>query len=259
MGFLYSLFLKTLYPTCIAALLLMIGIIVRKRQQLSGAMAVGALGVLLTCGNGWLVEIMVEHLESQYPPSGDVALADCIVVLGGGTAARISPRLTVEVSEAGDRVVHAARLFRNGRAPYVLCSSGVATGGLALRAPSEEMADLVEFFGVPRDAILLESASGNTREHAKNLAPVFEEREFKRVLLVTSAMHMPRSMGVFMKYSPGVEFIAAPTDFRVVARISGSWHRQLGALLPTPSHLLLFSEAAHEYGGIAYYRLRGWM
>jgi len=173
--------------------------------------------------------------------------------------ARQPPRQTVEVSEAGDRVLYAAQLFRDGRAPLVLCTSGVATGGLALRPPSEDMAELLEFFGVPKSAILLETASGNTREHARNLAPVFRERGFKRVLLVTSAMHMPRSMGVFRKYCPEVEFIAALTDYRAAKRIPGPWYRELARLIPTPSQLATFSEAAHEYLGIAYYRYREWM
>jgi uncharacterized SAM-binding protein YcdF (DUF218 family) len=141
----------------------------------------------------------------------------------------------------------------------VLCTSGVATGGLALRPPSEDMAELIEFFGVPRASILLETASGNTREHARNLAPVFQQRGFKRILLVTSAMHMPRSMGVFRKYCPEVEFIAAPTDFRVTKRLPAPWYRELTGLIPTPNQFLGFSEAAHEYLGIAYYRFRGWM
>jgi len=38
-----------------------------------------------------------------------------------------------------------------------------------------------------------------------------------------------------------------------------SQYRQLNALIPTPRHLVDFSEAAHEYFGIAYYRLRGWL
>lgn len=218
-----------------------------------------ALGILLLCGNGWVVDLMVKGLEGRYLPVDGAARADCIVVLGGGTVPKLAPRQAIEVGEAGDRVLHAAWLFREGRAPWVLCTSGVATGGLAPRPPSHDMAELAEFCGVPRSAILLETGSGNTREHARNLEPVLRERGFKRVLLVTSAMHMPRSMGVFRKYCPEVEFVAAPTDYRVTEQLPGPWYRELTRLIPTPGDFVVFSEAAHEYLGMVYYRFRGWM
>jgi len=72
-------------------------------------------------------------------------------------------------------------------------------------------------------------------------------------------MHMPRSLGVFKRSCPDVVFIPAPTDFRVTERIPAPWYRQLTALVPTPAHLLLFSEAMHEYLGLAYYRMKGWI
>ena len=121
------------------------------------------------------------------------------------------------------------------------------------------MAELLEMIGIPKEAILLETQSGNTREHARNLHSLFQEKKFQRVLLVTSAMHMPRSMGVFRQLCPGIEFIPAPTDFRVTERIPAPWYRQLTNLIPTPSNLALFSELMHEYLGLAYYRLRGWL
>jgi len=259
MDWLYSVGLKLLYPTAAAAVVLGLALVFVRKAFFSRACLGLGLGILLVCGNGWVVQGMVRWLEGKYRTPDAAVSADCIVVLGGGTVPGIPPRSMVEVSEAGDRVLYAARLFRNGKAPLVLCTSGVAAGGLALRPPSEDMAELVEFFGVPRASILLETASGNTREHARNLAPVFRERKFNRILLVTSAMHMPRSMGVFRKYCPEVEFIAAPTDYRAAERLPGPWYRELTGLIPTPSHFVGFSEAAHEYLGIAYYRLRGWM
>lgn len=259
MDWLYSVALKLLYPTAGAAVVLAIAFVFVRKTVFSRACLGLGLGILLVCGNGWVVEGMVGCLEGQYQTPNAAVTADCIVVLGGGTVARIEPRPTVEISEAGDRVLYAARLFRGGKAPLVLCTSGVATGGLALRPPSEDMAEMVEFLGVPRAAILLETASGNTREHARNLAPVFQERGFKRILLVTTAMHMPRSMGVFRKYCPQVEFIAAPTDYRVTERLPAPWYRGLARFIPTPGHFVGFSEAAHEYLGIVYYRFRGWM
>jgi uncharacterized SAM-binding protein YcdF (DUF218 family) len=98
----------------------------------------------------------------------------------------------------------------------------------------------------------------NTHEHATRLLPLLKERGFKRILLVTSAMHMPRSMGVFRRDFPGIQFIPAPTNFRAVDN-EDRWDSQLFAPIPTPHQLVNFSDAMHEYLGMAYYKLRGWI
>ena len=197
---------------------------------------------------------MIRKLESRYPASDPVPKADCILVLGGGTVRRVAPRKTVEVDDAGDRVLYAAYLYRQGQAPLVICTAG----GTGPRPSSEDMAELLENIGVPKAAIFQETKSMNTREHARNLYPVLKERGYKRILLVTSAMHMPRSMGVMKKGCPDIEFIPAPTDFRI-EESTGKWYHQVFAPIPTPRQLLNFSEVMHEYLGLAYYKMRGWM
>jgi uncharacterized SAM-binding protein YcdF (DUF218 family) len=196
-------------------------------------------------------------VSSLPPVVGGLPIADVILVLGGGTWPKILPRPTVEVAEAGDRVLYAAYLFRHGMAHRVLCTSGVATGGIASRPAAEDMAELLENIGVPPGAILKETMSSNTHEHAANLPALLKEHAFKRVLLVTSALHMPRAMGVFKRSCPGIEFIPAPTDFRVVD-VERPWYREIINLIPTPSSYVQFSETMHEYLGLAYYWLRGW-
>jgi uncharacterized SAM-binding protein YcdF (DUF218 family) len=121
------------------------------------------------------------------------------------------------------------------------------------------MAELLRSLGVPSEKIIVETNARNTHEHATILYPLLKEQRFRHVLLVTSAMHMPRSMGVFKRLCPGIEFIPAPTDFRAPERIPAPWYRTLKGFIPTPQNLLNFSEVMHEYLGIAYYKLRGWL
>src|SRR5262245_46977878 len=102
MGFLYSLFLKLLYPTSIALGLLVIAPFFRRRAGLRRLCYVLGLLVLFVCGNGWVVRSMTYHLESQYPPPNPLPSADAILVLSGGIHAQTPPRPTVEVSDAGD-------------------------------------------------------------------------------------------------------------------------------------------------------------
>lgn len=258
-AYLYSVFLSLLQPVALTVLLILAAAAFRRRAVVCHLLLASALLVLLVAGNGRVTDAFARRLESRHPAPEPIPQADCIVVLGGGTGAAIPPRATVEVGEAGDRVLFAGHLFRQEKAPIVICTSGVATGGLARRPPAEDMAELLVAIGVPEDAILLETESGNTREHAVHLAPLLRERGFKRAILVTSALHMPRAVGVFKRYCPDLEWIPAPTDHRVVEDLEPlPWYREARAFVPTPGRLQLFTETVHEYLGMAYYRLRGW-
>jgi uncharacterized SAM-binding protein YcdF (DUF218 family) len=170
----------------------------------------------MVCGNGWVARGLAWGLEREYLPLEPAPHADSILVLGGGVHSHIPPRPTVEVDQAGDRVLYGAYLYRQGIAPMIICAGGVATGAVSWRTGAEDMAELLLLLGVPKEAIITETQSANTREHAGNLNSLLRERGFKRVLLVTSAMHMPRAIGVFRRLCPAIEFIPAPTDFRVV-------------------------------------------
>jgi uncharacterized SAM-binding protein YcdF (DUF218 family) len=214
----------------------------------------------MICGNGWLVGGLTKQLEWKYLPSDPVPIADCILVLSGGVDSQIPPRPTIEIGEAGDRILYSAHLYRNGKAPLIICAGGSGTGGIRPRSYAEDMAELLQTLNVPQEVIILETKSENTHEHSQNLMPIFQQRGFKKILLVTSAMHMTRSIGVFKKQCPGIEFIPAPTDFRCTEKQTITpWYRKLVAAIPTPKNLLNFSEVMHEYLGIAYYKMRGWL
>ena len=259
MSFLYSLLLKLLYPTSLCLVLLGFAVVFRKGKALCRACFAIAVGLLLICGNGWLVRGLTERLEWQYLPLNPVPQVDAIVVLSGGILPPTAPRPTIEVAEAGDRLLYGAYLFRKGRAPHIICTGNVATGGISTRPVAQDMAEFLEALGIPRSSIVTEIESENTREHAQFLYPIFQQRGFKRILLVTSALHMPRSIGVFHQLCPGILILPAPTDFHAVHRLPMPWQRRLVALIPTPRSLLDFCDVEHEYLGIAYYKMRGWM
>ncbi len=218
-----------------------------------------AVTILLVCGNGWVVGGLARHLERRYLPPDPLPKADCIVVLSGGVLRQVPPQPTVQITDAGNRVLYAAYLYRQGKAPQIICTGGSGPRGIGVRSAAEDMAEFLEMIGLPKEAITKETKARNTHEHAVNLYPLLREQGFQRVLLVTSAMHMPRSMGVFRRLCPGIEFVAAPTDFRATERIPAPWYQQFTGLIPTPRNLSNWSQVIHEYLGIAYYRLHGWM
>lgn len=129
--------------------------------------------------------------------------AEAIVVLGGGML-KTEEMAYPDMNPAADRVWHAARLYRAGKAPLVVVSG---VNDLASTVP------LLEDLGVPREKILVDDESRNTYENSR-----FAERtlgEGKTVLLVTSAWHMPRARMLFERR--GLEVIPAPTDYEMTA------------------------------------------
>ena len=159
--------------------------------------------------------------------------ADAIVLLGGGMGLHQTSGHP-EMFASADRVWAAARLYKAGKAPIMF-----VTGTNNLAATSGLLAD----FGVPTNALRSVAGARNTEEEAKGIFRMFEcsnvretecsnvrmrecsnvrgegkiggETAKPRILLVTSAWHMKRAKAMFEKYAPGLEVVAAPTDFEM--------------------------------------------
>jgi uncharacterized SAM-binding protein YcdF (DUF218 family) len=202
-------------------------------------------------------------LEWRYLPQGDLPEVEAIVLLGGGTEAWDYPRPTAEINGAGDRVLYAARLYQEGKAGHILLSGGnLDFSDLRGTTPAAEMVEILRLVGVPEEALWLQPNSENTAEDAEFSAQILNENGIRRIILVTSAMHMPRAVALFEKQ--GFEVIPAPTDFGVTQRrweslTAPNLETQLINLLPNASNLGLTSAAMKEYIGMLVYRLRGWL
>ena len=184
-------------------------------------------------------------------------------MLGGGVRFASPPRLHHEVSDAGDRVLYAARLYHAGAAPVILVSGGRSKwSGPIIGSGAEAMSDILQLAGVPESAIILEIESTNTYENSVKTAEILESMDINQIILVTSAFHMPRSLKIFEKYQ--LTITPAPTNFHVIDQ---DWvymtqldpRIQLMNLIPTASNLKNTTLALKEYVGIFVYRLRGWL
>ncbi|MGA7933009.1 MAG: YdcF family protein, partial [Kovacikia sp.] len=215
----------------------------------------------LAASNGWVSNWLVQSLEFKNLPPKEMPKADAIVVLGGCVNPALPPRPWVEVSDEGDRVLYGAKLYREGKAPRLILSGGRIEWQRGGPPESGDMAEIVEAMGVPKAAILQDPTSLNTRENAVNVKKIMEAQGIRRILLVTSAMHMPRSLMIFKKL--GMEPIAAPTDF--ISTEQGN--REIGSStqaivlnsLPEAERLRHTTRALKEYVGIGFYWLRGWL
>ncbi len=260
--FLSKLLPLFLYPLGLACLLLILALVVIwQRPRLAVIPILLGLVLLLGGSNGWVSSWLVRSLEFQHLPAAEVPRAEAIVVLGGATKPQSPPRPWVEVSEEGDRVLYAARLYREGKAPLMILSGGRIDWRGGGPSESADMAELVQGMGVPESAILQDPTSRNTRENAVNVKQIMESKGIRRVLLVTSAMHMPRSLMIFKKL--GIDAIAAPTDFlssqQDTSELTSSAEAVILNLLPDADRLLRTTRAIKEYVGIGVYWLRGWV
>lgn len=123
------------------------------------------------------------------------------------------------------------------------------------------MANILSQIGVPASAIIQDPDSLNTYENAVNVRKILNSRDIRQILLVTSAMHMPRSLLIFKHQ--GIAAIPAPTDFLVsnnqIQALNSSPQATLLNLLPDSDRLEHFTRALKEYVGLFVYRLRGWL
>lgn len=209
-----------------------------------------SIGWLLTWSLPPVSESLRQVIEEQVPANSvaDLPSADVIVVLGGGINGAVMPwRPYPDLTGAADRVWHAARLYHAGKAPRILLSGGQ-------RNPTTEgdeataMAGLLRDFGVPADALILEKASRTTTENAVETARILNQLGVHRILLVTSALHMPRALLSFS--NRGLQVAPASTDIETVPHSFG-----LVEWIPRADVLDGSSRAFHELLGIARCRL----
>jgi uncharacterized SAM-binding protein YcdF (DUF218 family) len=189
-----------LQPSNLLLILASVGLVAAARGRRWGLKLAGAavlaiaLATLLPIG-GWLTI----PLENRFPAPADYPPdIDGIVVLGGGvdgalTKARDQPSFR-ETMERFAAIPELARRYPDAK---VLFTGGAAWNSAAGDlSEAEVIADFLARQGLPEDRVILEGQSRSTRENALRSLPLAQPQPGERWLLVTSAMHMPRSIGV---------------------------------------------------------------
>ena len=193
-------------------------------------------------------------LERHFPPTSidQIPTADAIVVLGGGVQPRAGQRLGPNLGSAADRLWFGARLYDAGKAPLVIVTGSrpYVDGG---PSAADAAAEILRSLGVPADDIIAPGRSIRTYTDALIVDEIAEQRGFGRLLLVTSALHMPRARATFK--AVGVPVYPAPTDYEVAGVARTGEYRWL----PTTDAFWHSSHAFHEYVGRIWYRYKGWL
>jgi uncharacterized SAM-binding protein YcdF (DUF218 family) len=248
--FLLKQFLKTLLLPPMSWLLLLLAVLLFWHRRWARKLLLFTFVLILALHSGVMNYALRYPLESRYPPLIDpkkVGSYDAIVVLTGGSvpARGLIPFPSVD-ENMFRRLDEAWRLYRIQPKPIVI-SGGHVDPFTPARDENRIARDFLIRWGVPASDVFGEENSRDTFENALETRKVLQQHGWKRYLLVTSALHMPRSMLVFANRVP--EPIPAPGDFSV-----GEIEMTPFAFLPSNGAAQRNFAAIHEYlGWLNYY------
>ena len=176
------------------------------------------------------------------------ATAIVLLAAAGERVPGWSGAISVMSAAEASRVLEAARVFALVSPDWIISSGGADVPD---DVPSGEvMRDALVQLGVPPARIALEVSSRTTHDEAVLVAPMLKRLGIQRTILVTSATHMPRSLGTFR--AVGVDAIPAP------ALDPGARQSARRRWLPSARGLAYSALVLHECAGLVYYRARGW-
>ncbi|HHT9137430.1 MAG TPA: ElyC/SanA/YdcF family protein [Candidatus Wunengus sp. YC60] len=245
-------------PLCLEILIAGLLLLLFTRKQRAGKIIL-SIGVVLFTLLSYtaLSNIFLRRLEYQYPPLISTAASDFapgevvpqvrwIVVLGGGHTSDPKIPITSQLSGPSlSRLVEAVRLHNQIPGSRLILSEGKVFDSVP---GAETMAEVAKAIGVKQEDLILESESKDTIDEARIIKSIVGNDKF---ILVTSASHMPRSMGMFKKL--GMHPIAAPTDYTV----KESQGISPGDFFPGSGGLRRAEGVIYEYLGLIWAKLRG--
>ena len=191
--------------------------------------------------------VLLRPLENRFPDPGLPDQVDGIIVLGGGQNMAVTrTRGHITMNGSGERLIEAVALSRRFPDVRIVFTGGNGPSGLT----EADVARMTfEALGLSSDRVVFEDRSANTYDNAVLTYQAMTPKPGETWLLVTSAWHMPRSMGVFRK--AGWQVIPYPVDFRTAPSGSGLFGVGLDG------NLRGLTLALHEYLGLLAYRLMG--
>jgi uncharacterized SAM-binding protein YcdF (DUF218 family) len=244
-------------PSSLCAIAMLLGLLIlalTRMRRLGFALAFGGLFVMLAGGflpiGNYLVLPLEQRFANQALPAASQPVAG-IIILGGFEDGWVSAgRDGLAINEAAERLTEGVRLARRWPEAKVVFTGGV--GGLLARGSDAAgpVGLFLEDVGISPERIVLESKSRNTYENAKLTHELLSPKPGERWLLVTSAYHMPRSIGVFR--AVGFDVTAAPVDYRT--RDARDLVRMFSSI---PSGLERLDLGVREWIGLVGYWLTG--
>ena len=194
---------------------------------------------------------LITPLEDRFQRPAEPARIDGIVVLGGAMDGEVnSVRGGWEFNRSGDRYLETLRLALTHPEAKILVAAGPAA--LALDQEREAFAAQRVFtaFGIAADRIILDDNSRNTEENAQFAKSLAGDMTGQTWLLVTSAFHMPRSVGLFRM----ADFPVVPWPADYLASGAEGWRIKPDQ---PPENIAVATIALREWTGLVGYKLTG--
>lgn len=239
---------ELLSPLSLILLVLVVALVLlwfTRRQRLGKLLATMAVLLFVAIAYGWLGGPALRALEREYQPMASPPVeVKWIVVLGGGAWSDPDlPPLRRLTESSLARAVEGVRLYRQLPGAKLVVSGGRVFGS---GSDAETISVLALQLGVPREAIVEDAVSQDTESQARVIGDLVKG---EKCILVTSAVHMRRSLALFRK--AGVDALPAPSDYLS--------HSNAGVapadFFPSVRRLGGADAAAHEYLGLAW----GWL
>lgn len=237
-------------PSSLIGIMVMGVLLIKKYPRVARGFIMAALVLLYLLSISPVSDRLLKPLESAFPPLKDASAvsANTIVILSGGSVDL--SWLDMKPSPAYPstaRLIYGITLYRQIPGAKLIISGGSGDPRKPDISEAVAMRDMALALGVPAKDMLVESDSRNTLGSAHALNLLLKE---KKIILVTSASHMRRSVAMFRKL--GMDVIPAPTDYK-----SEQQGVSLYYFIPNPTALLFSSSAIYEYMGLAFYGFSG--
>jgi uncharacterized SAM-binding protein YcdF (DUF218 family) len=239
-------------------LLLIMGLLIanlwRKRRERRGRLLplTIAFAALLLTTIPAVIYPALGSLEWRFPPllrrpDG----AEAIVVLGGGMVPADAIRPRAELTEATVfRCLHAAEIYHQGKPCPVIVTGGTVDPSSSVPPNAPYMRDLLVHLGVSPADVVIEDRARTTYENAVETRRILERLQVRKILLVTEAIHMFRSLQCFREQ--GIEVVPAACHYRAT-----EFRYKLGDFLPSPGAAGNGGAVIHEWLGMVWYWLKG--
>jgi uncharacterized SAM-binding protein YcdF (DUF218 family) len=240
-------------PIVVILALLAIAIWTRRRRWCVAAAALLLLASLPVVAD-WIFSAAQGGAKRQAAES--LPRADAVVVLGGAIeyVSGVGGALVPEWNDAVDRLFGGLEVMRAERAARIIFSAGTRPAGSGIPSEGEVLRSLATGFGVVPEKIVVSPTAVNTEEEARVIRRI-QGPGHNRIILVSSALHLPRATMIFE--AVGFDVIQYPVDIRVAGT-----RNALESWVPTPSALGKTGMVVRELIGRAYYRAMislGWV
>ena len=243
---LYTIVSILLTPIVLILILSILTFFIAKKKSIKLIIALIII-ILYGCSSGLITKPLLNNLQTYKPVTNKIIDSnDAIILLGAGVDNNdygITPTLL-----ADSRILETIRIYNVAKKHNVEYKIIVSGGDVKAygKSEAEVYAKILEKSGIPAKDIILENKSLNTYQNAGYTKEIIKDLPYDKYLLVTSGIHMKRSLLYFKSFS--INVIPASSDDPKPLL----W-------IPISYNLTLMDFAIHEYFSIGRFYLYNYL